>query len=105
MGGSVARLFDTFNITGIDQTSASFTLPGSSSTSPAEASKQAAEAAASTQAQAIAKLQTAQNTASTQAQAALTAKRQAAAMSSDVFTSPLGLTTQAATAKKTLLGN
>lgn len=66
--------------------------------------KKAANDASNQQAAAIANLQTAQNTASTQAQNALTAKRQAAIGSSDVYTSPLGLQTQASTARKTLLG-
>ena len=104
MGDSWTRLFDTWNIFGTDKGSAAFTPPLSSSTSPAEASKQAADAATQAQSQAIADLQTAQNTASSQAQNALNSKRRAMAGSSDVFTSPLGLGTQATTAKKTLLG-
>ena len=67
--------------------------------------KKASEAAANQQAAANAALTTAQDTASSQAQAALTAKRQAAGASQDVFTSPLGITTQANTARKTLLGS
>ena len=72
--------------------------------SQAKATANAAADATAAQTQAIAQLQTAQQTASTQAQAALDAKRRAATSSQDTFTSPLGVTTQAATAKKTLLG-
>jgi hypothetical protein len=67
--------------------------------------KKATENAANQQAAANAALVTAQDTASSQAQAALSQKRQAAGASQDVYTSPLGLTTQANTARKTLLGN
>jgi hypothetical protein len=70
----------------------------------ADQSKKATEAAAGQQAAATAELQQSQQTASTQAQNALTAKRAAAASSTDIFTSPLGLATQATTAKKTLTG-
>ena len=70
----------------------------------ADQTKKASENAANQQAAATAALQTAQDTASTQAQGALTAKRAAAAGSQDVFTSPLGITTQANTARKTLTG-
>ena len=77
---------------------------GINSASQASQAKKASEAAANQQASATAALQTAQDTASTQAQGALTAKRQAAAASTDIFTSPLGLTTQASTARKTLTG-
>lgn len=68
------------------------------------ASKKAAGAAAADQNAANVALQTAQDTASTQAQNALTAKRQAAGASQDVFTSPLGLQTQAQTSRITLTG-
>ena len=70
----------------------------------AKASKNAANDAANAQAKAIADLQTAQNTASSQAQNALDAKRRAAMSSSDIYTSPLGITGMAQTAQKTLLG-
>ena len=73
--------------------------------SQATQTKKATEAAAAQQAAATAALTTAQDTASTQAQNALTAKRQAAAASSDIDTSPLGISTQATTARKTLLGS
>lgn len=76
-----------------------------SSVQQADQTKKAAATAAAQQAAALASLTTAQNTASTQAQNALTLKRQAAASSQDIFTSPLGLPQQATTAKKTLLGS
>lgn len=66
--------------------------------------KKAQGAAEAAQAKALGDLQTAQQTASTQAQNALQAKRAAATSSQDIFTSPLGLQTQATTAKKQLLG-
>ena len=104
MGGDWTRLFDTFNLTGVDTKAAQGSVPGTHTQSAATMSKNAANDAAQAQAQAIANLQNAQNTASTQAQNALDAKRRAATSSQDVFTSPLGLTTQAATSKKVLLG-
>ena len=73
--------------------------------SQANQAKKATEAAAQQQAAANAALTTAQDTASSQAQAALSAKRAAASSSQDVYTSPLGLSTQATTARKSLLGN
>jgi len=66
--------------------------------------KKAGEAASNAQAQATLDLQNSQATASSQAQAALNAKRQAASASQDIFTSPLGITGQASTARKQLLG-
>jgi len=104
-GGDWTRVFDTFNLTGIDSKAAQGSVPGTHTQSSATLSKNAANDARAAQTQAIADLNTAQATASSQAQAALTAKRAAAAGSSDIFTSPLGLTTQAATSRKALLGN
>ena len=70
----------------------------------ASQAKKAANQSAQQQAAALAQLKAGQEAAATQAQNALNAKRAAAASSTDIYTSPLGLTTQANTAKKMLTG-
>jgi len=105
MGGSIARLFDTFNITGIDQTSASFSLPGSSSTSPAEAAKEASWAADARAKATAQELKDGQVAAARQAQERLNARRRAQiAGSQSIYTSPLGIGGTADVTRKTLLG-
>jgi len=111
--GSFVRLFDTFNITGLDKKSAPLSLPFSSSTSPEEAASQAAEASTTSTNKAIADVQAkndaaakavkdAQDTASKQATNRVRARAQAASQS--VYTSPLGLAGMADTIRKTLTG-
>lgn len=88
-------------------TAATATAVGTSisgSTAQASAARRAAGAAAAQNAKAIADIQTAKDTAASQAQGALTDKQRAIARSRSIFTSPLGLATQAETSKKVLLG-
>ena len=67
-----------------------------------EQAKKAAATAANDQSAAIAQLSASQQAAASQAQAALNAKR--AGATQDILTSPLGIQTQASTARKTLTG-
>jgi hypothetical protein len=66
--------------------------------------KNAIENTNAANAKAISDAKMAQETAATQAQASVTDKKRAIARSRSVYTSPLGLSDQATTAKKTLLG-
>ena len=75
-----------------------------SAQSQANATKKAANAASAQNAAAIQNAKDAQSAASTQAQNAITSKARAVGASQSIYTSPLGLTTQASTVKKTLLG-
>jgi hypothetical protein len=106
MGGSTfATLFDAFNITGIDSTRSTFSRPFSHSTSPQEATREAASATARKEATAQKAAREAQATASSQAQAAAAQKmRRIKSQSQTIFTSPLGIGGMAQTARKTLLG-
>lgn len=70
----------------------------------AGAAKNASQAVEQQNSKAIQDVKDAQASASTQAQSALDAKRRASNVTQSVYTSPLGITTQAETAKKTLLG-
>jgi hypothetical protein len=68
------------------------------------AMKDAQNQAAEANAKAIADAKAAQEGAAAQAQGQITARKRAIARSRSVFTSPLGLSTSADTARKTLLG-
>jgi hypothetical protein len=103
-GGSWTRAFDTFNMFGMDKTSAPMTLPGSSSTSAPEAAAQQTDAITNANAKAISDAQTSVDNAAGQAQASVTDKKRAISRSRSVYTSPLGLASQAQTSRKTLLG-
>ncbi len=110
--GSGARLFDTFNLFGMDQKGKQGSLPGSGG-GAASVAKNAAQAATQGTNQAIVDqqnsdaaatqaLKDAKDTASNQASNKL--KQKAGNYSQTVYTSPLGLTGQASTSKKVLLG-
>lgn len=75
-----------------------------STQSQANAAKKAANAAAANNAAAISQAQDSVNAAGANASAAMKKRNQAMARSKSIYTSPLGITTQAQTAKKTLLG-
>lgn len=100
MGNSFGWL-DVFNITGMDQKRKPLSLPGSNG-GPESQAKNAAQAAEQQNAATIAAFKDSQATASTNAQTAV--RRRAKAASQTVFTSPLGLSTQADVSRKTLLG-
>lgn len=73
-----------------------------SSNQQAKASKQASEAAAQQNSAAIQAVKDGQNNASTNA--AATIKKRVSSASQTVYTSPLGLSGEASTVRKTLLG-
>ena len=75
----------------------------SSGQQQAKASKQAAADAQAQNAAAIQSVKDAQSSASTKASDSI--KRRVASASQSIYTSPLGLTGQAETSKKVLLGN
>ena len=70
----------------------------------AKAAKNAASNAAAQNAAAIQSIKDSQNAASTNAKNQIDARSRARSGAQSIFTSPLGITTQANTAKKTLLG-
>ncbi len=70
----------------------------------ATASKKAADNVSAMNAKAIADAKAAESNAAEQAANAINEKRRSRARSQSIFTSPLGLTTQAATTRKMLLG-
>ena len=75
-----------------------------SSNKATKASNNAARDASAANAKAIADAKAAKDTAASQAAGALTQRKRSIARSQSVFTSPLGVTDQASTIRKTLLG-
>jgi uncharacterized membrane protein (DUF106 family) len=71
---------------------------------PAKAANKQAEEAARRNAAAIQEVKDAQSSASTNAQESLMNRKRAMSRSQTIYTSPLGISGQATTARKTLLG-
>lgn len=91
-------------IAGAGATAAGTISSGVQASKQAKSANSAANDALLKNAAAVQSVKDAQTNASTQAQSALDTRRRSMAGSQTIFTSPLGLTQQATTAKKTLLG-